>query len=96
MINAFKNLCIYNVFEDEKYLNEISIQYNILSDYEKFRIKELYVMSHLFYGNNVINKLFNDNDIVYMNDVININGDELKLFFEYSNKRIKKIPKYSA
>jgi hypothetical protein len=64
MINAFKNLCIYNVFEDEKYLNEISIQYNILSDYEKFRIKELYVMSHLFYGNNVINKLFNDNDIV--------------------------------
>ena len=25
---------------------------------------------------------FNDNDIVYMNDVININGDELKLFFE--------------
>lgn len=63
MINTFKDICIYNIFEDEKYLNEISIQYDILSDYEKLRIKELYVMTHLFYGNNVINKLLNDNDI---------------------------------
>lgn len=64
MTNTFKDLCIYNVFEDVKYLNKINIQYNTLNNHEKYRIKELYIMSHLFYGNNVINKLFNDNDIL--------------------------------